>query len=145
MTLSVRTNNDGTYAIRFAFTSLAEREQLFTKLPGLVNETANKGGQFPRFKIKTAIWNNLPGCVINCEDRGGDDSYYEIQQDHILSVLMALYASYHGANGDINIDISEEDFGPDVVVSVVNRIIRAMKEYEAPKAKEPTYTLVIEL
>lgn len=142
MTLSVRTTNNGLYAIKFTFASSEEKASLFTKLPGLLNETSNKSG-VSRFKIKTAVWQDLQKEEIFCEVKEGYCGDFFIEQEHIISVLRALWLAYNNNSTDAEIEILEERFGPEVVVAVVNKVIEGMKNYTAKK--ETSYTIIVEL
>lgn len=143
MTLAVRTTHNDCYAIKFTFSSTEERSEFFSKLPGLVNEVANKGSK-PRYKIKTAIWKELPEDTLEVRDSNGDYEEIRIEQDFILSVLRALWNVYNGNSSDVEIDISSEAYPVETVVTVVNTIIKAMKDYN-PEPKSNVYHIIVEL
>lgn len=143
MTLSVRTTHNDCYAIKFTLSSTEERPTFFSKLPGLVNEVADKSAK-PRYKIKTAIWRELPDTTIEVRDNDGDYIETEIEQDFILSVLRALWNAYNGNDSDVEIDINSRVFSVETVVTVVNTIIKAMKDYK-PEPKPSVYHIIVEL
>lgn len=149
MTTVLKTSLSDDYQLSFSL-SEEEKTNLFTKLPGLVNEVT--GSPFGRrFKIKTSIWNELPnsslgtGLVFELTLSEDDDeieisSPKVISKEAILSVLEALYSAYSRPTGDFVPLRTVSSASPkSIAIDTVNAIITAMKTYV--KEGITTYTI----
>lgn len=133
MTITVSTTPNGVYSCSISLTE-EEKTKLFVKLPGLVNEVAQKPyGQ--RYKIKTDLWKDLQGTELDVTDAGGAESYIEIQPEHILAVVTMLYHARQGSTAPIALPMCyDEDYDEATPFTVIKYIVKRLQEYKPGKA-----------
>lgn len=135
MTITVSTTTKGLYSCVVSLTA-DEKLQLFTKLPGLVNEVAQKP-YGPRYKIKTPLWKELQADEIDVTDAGGAESYIEIQPEHILAVLTMLYNARQGNTTTVDMPMCyDEDYDEATPFTLIKHIVGAIREYKPEKVQK---------
>ena len=144
MTIKITQTPTGLYACSISLRD-DEKSTLFVKLPGLVNEIAQKPyGQ--RYKIKTKLWRELQGQELDATDSGGDEAYIEIQPEHILAVATMLYHAKVDSTTPVTLPACyDEDYDEETALEVIKYILKALKDYKVTPEPAKSLSLIMEL